>query len=223
MRVPQSTGTKGSLKWMQRLVAEVPDFFRGGSPPGLTPPSDPLEWVSPLSSDQWAEYRDGDFLDRIGHGSLKQALSAFWPTNGPQWDGLAVSALGEVVLVEAKANIPELHSACGASLPSRGRIDTALTETATALGTVVTPAWTDTYYQYANRLAHLHFLRKNGVQAQMLFIYFVGDGDVRGPMSKADWQTALTEMYKALGLAQKPGGVVDAFVSVEPLRVIQAN
>lgn len=223
MRTPQPAGTKGSLKWMQRLVAETPDFFRGGLVPSLTPPTDVLAWVSPLPSDDWAEYRDGAFLDRIGQGALKPALSEFWPTKGPQWDGLALSASGAVVLVEAKAHIPELRSACAASEPSRKRIDTSLAETAEALGIVVTPAWTDTYYQYANRLAHLHFLRKNGVQAQMLFIYFVGDADVAGPKSKAGWQPALTEMYKALGLTRKPDGVWDAFLSVEPFRLIEAN
>ncbi len=223
MRTPQPRGNKGSLKWMQRLVTELPDFFRGGFEPALVPPTDVLAWVSPLQADDWAEYRDGSFLDRIGQGVLKPALSEFWPTNGPQWDGLALSASGAVALVEAKANVPELRSACGASEPSRKCIDASLAETAGALGTVVTPAWTDTYYQYANRLAHLHFLRKNRVQAQMLFIYFVGDTEVTGPKSKAEWHTALTEMYKALGLTRKPDGVWDAFLSVEPFRLIEAN
>lgn len=223
MRVPQLGEPRGSLKWIQKLVVQMPDFFRGSLDPSLTPPTDALEWVSPLPLDDWAEYRDGAFLDRIGQSLLRPALAKFWPTKGPQWDGLAVSPAGAVALVEAKANIPELRSACAASEPSRKRIDAALAETAKALGIGVSPAWTDAYYQYANRLAHLHFLRSHGVQAQMLFIYFLGDDDVAGPQSKAEWQQALTEMYKMLGLKQAPVGVRNAFVSVEPFQLIQTE
>jgi hypothetical protein len=35
-----------------------------------------------------AEYRDSEFLEKIGLG---RATEKFWPSGGPQWDALAVS------------------------------------------------------------------------------------------------------------------------------------
>ena len=36
--------------------------------------------------------------------------------------------------------------------------------------------WSGTFYQYANRLAHLYLLHElNDVDAWLVFVYFVGD------------------------------------------------
>jgi hypothetical protein len=50
-----------------------------------------IEWVSPIKSTGFAEYRDADFLQRLGLGHLVEALQKFWPDNGPCWDALAVA------------------------------------------------------------------------------------------------------------------------------------
>ena len=52
----------------------------------------------------------GDFLVRLGLDFEECSLGDFWPPNGPVWDGLAVTDGGRAILVEAKANIPELDS-----------------------------------------------------------------------------------------------------------------
>ena len=49
-------------------------------------------------------------LDRVGHGELKEELKQFWPSRGPQWDALAISTSGKVLLVEAKAHVGEICS-----------------------------------------------------------------------------------------------------------------
>jgi hypothetical protein len=49
-----------------------------------------IHWASPLKDDMYSEYRDSEFLERVGlaHAS---ALRKFWPRNGPCWDALADS------------------------------------------------------------------------------------------------------------------------------------
>jgi hypothetical protein len=125
---------------------------------------------------------------------------------------------GDVVLVEAKAHVTELVSKCAAGARSRAKIDVALQETAEFLGAEVTSAWTDRYYQYANRLAHLMFL-KNAMagDVRLLMVYFTGDDDMGGPTSKAEWQPALATMYESLGLPEAPEGVVNLFLDVKRL------
>jgi hypothetical protein len=204
---------------MQRLVNASPDILLQALG-NIEPPmqSGPFRWVSPLPGDEWAEYRDRSFLERIGQQDLGHQLANFWPSRGPQWDGLGVYPNGSVVLVEAKAHVAELLSRCSAGAKSRARIDLALQETAQDLGTEVTRAWTARYYQYANRLAHLMFLRKTSVRAAwLLMVYFTGDDDIGGPMSKAEWQEALATMYESLGLRRLPEGVVNVFLDVKRL------
>jgi hypothetical protein len=77
-----------------------------------------IDWRSPLQSDDYAEYRDQDFLRRLGIlNKIKYSLSDFWPNNGPQWDALGISD-DEIILVEAKANISEMvSSGIGAKNP----------------------------------------------------------------------------------------------------------
>jgi len=76
-----------------------------------------------LKDDKFAEYRDRAFLERIGLDELSEELQKFWPKNGPQWDALGrTSDEKAVILVEAKANVPELVSFCGAK--DRNSLDT---------------------------------------------------------------------------------------------------
>ena len=42
-----------------------------------------------MVSDNYAEYYDDAFLNRLGVKELKQPLLEFWPASGPRWDGLA--------------------------------------------------------------------------------------------------------------------------------------
>jgi hypothetical protein len=85
--------------------------------------------------------------------------------------------------------------------PSRGKISSALKETADFLGIEPTCDWSRTFYQYANRLAHLYLLNGlNDQKAWLVFLYFVGDSEVSGPSSEAEWKTALQVMDGALGV-----------------------
>ena len=109
MRIIQPKGERGSLKWLQRAVHEawndlnepIVSALRGATA---------IEWLSPLESDDFAEYRDNAFLRRLGLDELRPELAKFWPQRGPQWDGLARSENGHVLLVEAKAHVGEFCS-----------------------------------------------------------------------------------------------------------------
>lgn len=130
MRVIQNQGTRGSLKWIQRAVNEgwpaldQPILLRTGS-------AGPIMWLSPLASDQFAEYRDDSFLERIGKADLEPALKKFWPARGPQWDALGKTSKGDILLAEAKAHVAEMCSPATAAGPdSRSRIEASLNEVA---------------------------------------------------------------------------------------------
>jgi hypothetical protein len=107
-RIVQPSATRGSQHWLQRFVETCP--ARLDSAIGLGA----LEWLSPLESDDFSEYRDAGFLQRLGVELAKRPLVTFWPTGGPVWDGLARAQNGACVLIEAKAHIPEMASSCDA-------------------------------------------------------------------------------------------------------------
>jgi hypothetical protein len=172
-----------------------------------------VQWTSPLAEDGFAEYWDAAFLERIGQGALAEDLAEFWPTGGAHWDALGRSDRG-VVLVEAKANIPEIangspcaagKSGTEAALDSRQKISDALAATRKSLSVNETYAsvWIDTHcYQYANRLAHLHFLRERGVDACLLHVYFTND-DSHIPTAKQAFDDQRRLDAEAMGLAGK--------------------
>ena len=193
-RLPQKQGAKGSQKWLQHTVEKCSEFLQPKALPAL-------EWLSPLSSDEYSEYQDGSCLDKLKLPNLKTALSDYWPNRGAVWDGLALSG-DAVVLVEAKAHIPEFFSpATGAKAPSSvAKINSALEETSQALDAKPLADWSKTYFQYANRLAFLHFLRCEGVNAHLLFVDFIEDREMKGPVSAEVWKTAFASADYVLGL-----------------------
>jgi hypothetical protein len=219
-RVPQQVGTRGSLKWIQRLIELNPTVLTDAVRAGVgETPEWTVEWVSPRRRDEWAEYRDAGFLLQLDLPELVPTLKTFWPPGGPQWDALGKASGGEVVLVEAKAHFDELTSDCGAGERSRALIDASLTHTKQRLSAPVKSDWTRQYYQYANRLAHLTFLREHGVNAWLVFVYFYGDSDMRGPASVAEWANRLGAVHTYLGYQGdlRSRGVVNVFLPVEAL------
>jgi hypothetical protein len=203
MRIKQIPGTKGSLKWIQRLAEHHSGLFETElGAKGLLAKGDTLTWISPLASDEWAEYRDAAFLDRIGCHSLAGKLAAFWPSRGPQWDGLARDSSGQIFIIEAKAHRQELASSCQAGEASLKKISAALEQTKAALGANPAADWLNGHYQYANRLALLRFLLDNDVKAHLVFLYFTNDAAMGGPRSPAEWEESTAVVKRHLGLPQ---------------------
>lgn len=200
MRVKQSAGSRGSLKWLQVIVNEQPDILDREVNARSTIKGK-IKWLSPLQTDDYAEYSDSAFLDHIGCGALSSDLTDFWPTRGPQWDALARTDSDEVLIVEAKAHIPELFSPPSrARTESRAKIDEALGLTASFLNANPNVPWGAYFYQFTNRLAHLMFLRERKVNASLVFLNFLGDTEMDGPQTVAEWESAYAVAGHVLGL-----------------------
>jgi len=104
---------RGSQRWLQVAVERAPELLNAPlrQSMGLKPDAE-IEWLSPIRSEQFSEYRDGwAFQNPRWHLPLKHApLKEFWPSGGPMWDGIARTKDGQFLLVEAKAHIAEIVS-----------------------------------------------------------------------------------------------------------------
>jgi hypothetical protein len=184
----------------------------------------PIEWLSPLRRDRFQEFRDEDVLTRC-RIELRGKLADFWPRGGPMWDGLARCG-DDVILLEAKAHIPELVSPRSrATEPARGRIRKSMEEAQKALSpkSLGYVDWTGTFYQYANRVAHLHYLREqNRVNAHLVNVYFLNAFDVGGPTDEREWHGAnkIVKSYLGLGRTRMSKYMHDVFVDAQPLRAL---
>lgn len=164
-----------------------------------------LEWLSPLKDDDYAEYVDQDFINRLDINSrITKPLNDFWPNGGANWDGLAKDN-ETFFLIEAKAHISEqmIESTGATSIESINLIKKSLEETKAFLDVKSDVSWCkENYYQYANRIAHLYYLREiNKIDAHLLFIYFLNDKTVTGKSeTKEDWKQAINDVYKKLEL-----------------------
>ena len=214
--------------WLQVAVNRCPAVIDAAIAEALgLAQGESIKWASPLESEKFVEYRDQEFLERLGvHRLPQRQLRDFWPKRGPVWDGLARTSGGRSLLVEAKANIPEFNSsASGASENSLRKIKAALDETRAFLNVRSKTDWTQSFYQYANRLAHLYFLKEvNKVDAALVFVYFVGDNTVPGvnPVSRDGWEAAIDLATNHLGVRlHSPWmrkNVADVFIDVDRLR-----
>lgn len=206
MRFVEPGNARGSLKWIRRAVNDFPDLLNARMREGFgLKEGASITWTSPLALNEFAEYRDDDFIRLVGAQLPHRPLREFWPVRGPQWDALARVNEGGALLVEAKANIPEIVSpGTGAEGERRALLEKSLAELKSFLDVDPKISWSGKFYQYANRLAHLYFLREvNRQDAYLAFVYFTGDADVEGPATVAEWKAALTVAKGALGVPKR--------------------
>lgn len=207
MRVPfNAVNVRGSQKWIQKAINDHAANLNHAVRKALGfDKSEQITWLSPLREDAYSEYRDKDFVSRLGIKLSKRPLEKFWPRRGPQWDGLGRTDSGNILLIEAKANIPEIVSpACKASDHSKSLIQRSLREVQEFLGIDPNIDWSGKLYQYTNRIAHLYLLREiNQIPAYLVFVYFIGDHDVDGPGSVLEWKAALTVAKGVLGIGER--------------------
>lgn len=161
---------------------------------------DAVSWVSPLASDDWAEYRDKTFLDMLDISPATVPLADFWPSRGPQWDALGLAGQSPI-LIEAKAHLEEMLSPpCGASLKSRAKITRSLLLVQTRLRIAAYIDWLGVGYQYTNRLAHLFFLRElNSIPAHLVFVYFCNDPTLTTSATEQQWEGAVQLFESMMG------------------------
>jgi hypothetical protein len=189
-----------------------------GLPPGA---EERFRWVSPSEQDGFREYYDRAFLDKLGLLPLATKLDEFWPSGGPHWDALGVvdpdnaDPTPRYLLVESKSYAREVFGGGCLAKESRVKIDDALRATSDWLNATCTPSWTGRLYQYANRLAHLYFLRELGErEAWLINLCFVDDP--HRPTSVAEWHTALPRFGLELGLTHRSPWVADVLLPALP-------
>lgn len=222
-RKPQKSDGHGSLKQLQILVNQYPDLINRQlkNQLGLSSSSE-IQWLSPLKEDNYAEYTDDDFIDKLGLDPEEIKLEDFWPKRGANWDALATTSKGEIILVEAKANIPEMVSPpAGAGDTSMKKIQKALNETKDYLNKTNEIDWAGKFYQYTNRIAHLYFLRVlKKKKAFLVNIYFVGDESVDGPKTVEEWKGGIQVMNHYLGLSSHKlkKYMADVFIDVNLIK-----
>jgi hypothetical protein len=217
---------RGSRKWVQHLVNESSEQLDRAIAGSLTIPlKQPIEWLSPLQVTGYAEYRDTAFLECLGLSQHAAALREFWPLSGPRWDALG-RAGHAYFLVEAKANIPELISDCQATAThSQEMIAAAMLRTQRWLGARPRIDWLTGFYQYANRLAHLYFMREIAKEdAYMVFLYILND-PTHISTSRVEWQGALELQKLLLGLGGQPyrNYVISVFLDAAGIRSVSNN
>jgi hypothetical protein len=223
MRVPTDKAQRGSQKWIQDIINANGDLLTRliqQSLPELM--AKDIIWLSPLEEDHFAEYLDRSFLDRLGLRHHSEALGEFWPARGPQWDGLGrATDISACFLIEAKANIPELISDCGAkSSSSRERIKASLLKTQLWLKATPHIDWMMGFYQYANRLAHLYFLSEiAGVKAFLICLYLVHD-TTHQPTGSEQWKGALQLQKRLMSLPEHRLNnlVIDVFMNTDEIK-----
>ena len=219
---PQSKGDKGSQKWIQILIndkselleEEIRNAFEISK--GID-----FHWKSPLKKKRYEEYRDAAFLRALKIQSLREPLSSFWPARGPQWDALGILGDETAILIEAKAHVSEVLSRMQAkSTKSISLIEEAFVRTKKDLGIRNDNPWTSPFYQYANRIAHLHYLRNiNQKKVYLVFVNFVGDEEVGGPKDASEWAgvTELIHSYLGIGRSNLLPFIADLCIDVSEL------
>jgi hypothetical protein len=157
------------------------------------------------SADRWMPIGHADpgeaRLETFGPKHLPDALDwravADWwlvhQANVPNWDLAATCRIEGrcgVILMEAKANVPELRAggktlckdASGRSHDNHERIGSAIGEAKAALAPQFPSLGTsrDTHYQLSNRIAFAWRLASLGLPVILIYFGFIGDTDIVG-------------------------------------------
>lgn len=220
MKVAQPKGEKGSLKWIQELINNNSELLNKKIQTHIKHDLSLTEWLSPKKEDGFTEYRDKDFLKVLGIEQYQSRLFDFWPKGGPQWDALGKTENNFYFIVEAKANIPELTSSCQAtSEKSKEKIRNSIIRTKKFLNATSGKNWFNGFYQYANRLCHLYFLRELcGVNAYLILVYFCND-TTHIPTSIEQWKGAmkLQKHLMALTKHRLQKYVIEILIDIEEI------
>lgn len=221
-----SEAFRGSQKWIQWVINRNPEILNRSITSHVGPIE--IEWVSPLEKEDYVEYSDNKFLEKLNLTLSKRELRDFWPMpGGPKWDALGKTPSGTVFLVEAKSHIGEINvygtRASGTSPTSeknRQLIKRSLDKTKSHLNARKEIDWSSYYYQYANRLAHLYLLKElNSIDAYLIMVYFLNDQEQGGPTIINEWKGAIQLLKNFLGInnTKLDPYIIEAFIDIQEL------
>ena len=180
-----------------------------------------ITWVSPLRATGYRELWDARMLRELGFDELVPKLSEWWPAGGPHWDALArleyADGRAGALLVEGKSYPKEMQDEKGLSATSEvsiERIKAALEATQRSLG-VNKPveAWLRPYYQTANRLAALYWLRRElgDDRAWLVHLCFLNDPS-HIASTREQWEAAFAAADNHLGLHESVPNYAHVFL-----------
>ncbi len=182
---------------------------------------DILTWISPIDKDgeNYSEYllNNKKICNIIG---IKPTMfKEKWPSQQPQWDGIAMGASGTLYLFEAKSHLTEI--APRGNKRRNKENDQMIAETIkeaafNLFGRKIENIedeiiWTNKYYQISNRLAFTHLLR--GVKSEkynnvvMVFLNFVNDKtwqkDKKMVPSAEIWEEHYKTILNRMGITKR--------------------
>lgn len=195
--------------WLRKLINNHPDLLNNHLFDNkIISKKETIEWLSPVSNDEHAEYYDIEFLERLGidNNKLKVPLKEFWPSSGPRWDGLGKTNTNKYFIIEAKAHIEEAvdYSSGATAIKSINLIEKSIEEAKNFYSDNQSAYWQKPFYQYANRLAHLYYLKElNDLNVFVIFIYFCNAPDVAKPTNKEEWNGHIRTLDKVFALNGK--------------------
>ena len=219
MKRSDNKSRRGSQLLLQESVQHRPDLLLAClRESGAIHHGETVAWVSPLVEDGYKEYKDAEFVAKLGlTNQLNVPLVSFWPRSGPRWDALGITSDGWPVLVEAKAHISEAASPGSTAVADKSvkLISSSLDKARRHIAPRSSASWTNTFYQYTNRLAHQYFFRElNGINSVLVFLYFLNAEEMNGPRTMEEWHGAIKLMHKLLQIPDdlEKFGVYHAFL-----------
>lgn len=170
------------------------------------------------------EYVGIDFLENSAdYKSLKDSWRNYWPSsnNAQNWDAIC-KIDNEWILIEAKAHKDEMNSNSKASEKSRIFISERFDRIKAKYGITSQNDWNKNYYQKANRILFLEYLKDNNIRAKLLFVYFVNGyrkgGEQLGVTSIAQWTDLIKKQDEYLGISNNKlikDNIVDLIVNID--------
>lgn len=229
MSVINNKTLKGSKLYLQNYIKcnsnKLSELILSASPSLVTFSGDinSIVWKSPLESENFYEYRD-DFLeildlDIASIDIAKSKLKAFWPKNGPQWDGLGIvkdkNGKSGVLLVEAKAHINETNSTLKAtSNESIKKIKESI-GISQKYYDINPNDWTNNTYQLGNRIAYLYFMNIIlDIPTWLVLINFI-DGDYKSTTTE-QWINHYNDIYKQMGIKHYNDRLLNKIIHIFP-------
>jgi len=149
-----------------------------------------------------------------------------WPQRGNpmNWDLVGYTIQDDIktwILIEAKAHVGELESKSAATTKSLIKIKKTLNKAAENSGIKVSEKnpWTKKHYQLANRIYILDLLKRCGIKAKLISIYFIGDlssKSRKSPQSQGEWEVEIDKMKKYLNIENSNSiDIIDLFLEVD--------
>ncbi len=168
----------------------------------------PIEWIDyPVQLNR--DSRDGElcgidcFEDLSNYNAILNEWNHFWPKSGSahNWDGI-FKQNGIWYFVEAKANLEEAEQKCTAkSTDSIKTIINAFEETCG--NRYLAEKWQKSdCYQLANRLAFVHFCKKVGIEAKLLYISFINGYEINPRKNVIDVKAWIQQWNKEFSCLQ---------------------